>query len=982
MAVGAWLARRQTLSATLLLVLALHLCFFPFIWGNQTLLTSSRGPIPSIMPDGAWYGGSQGPSFSRGNDMGASGWLLEPDAALVRHQYFHEKRLPLWNPYQSYGAPLAANMQSQPFNPLFILFALDPGPRTYDLFILARFFLTGLCTYLFLRLFLPFVPSLAGGVACMLSGYYILFFDMPELSVAMLVPALFLATERLLRKQTAGNILLLVAVTFLCVVGGMPESTFLALAFGGAYFLFRFIASERAARARQLRYFLAAEVLGVALAAFLLVPFLEFTKLSLDSHQPANLHGVFLGLKHDAFGLSLFTYVVPTLFGPAWASIAPGLGGYDSLRGYVGVVQFLFAVVAVGSLIRSRANLPPEERRLTVFFVVAAVAIVLKRYGAPAINSLGYLPVCRLVLFPKYEEPLLAFAVAVLCACGMHRVLSGTVSRMRLVASVLMASGVLAAALAFSLPPVMAAKAHPHEFYLSLAGAAGILFLASLALLGPARPASGKWLPVALLTLLAAEMSGNYIFPVYYMLTRSAGDGANPYRGAPYIGYLKARTGAHERVFGRQILHPDWAGSFQLDDIRGLDAMYHRKYFDFIRFFLRAEIPKEAREDLVNRFTGFRWAPYDTPLKTRLLQLSSVKFLLSLEPYSAEPARVLQVIRQNEGRLLPGRENLIEVRPFTIAGETEPVLFEHPPYERLPFRTVITPATREFFFNVAMQPAVYDGSMPICGDGVEFRLELRDSAGRIHPLYDRSIDPKHNAEERRWIPGSADLSAYMGQTVELLFTTTPGPLGDTCADWAGWGGLRFNGDSSPPPPFRLVYDRGVKIYEYAETLPRASLFSAVETVPDGRAALDRLGSPEIDIFRTAVVSASGLSVTDLAAIRNLKSPARVRAAAILSYTSQEVRISANPERPALLVLNDSDYPGWNVYVDGQRSHWITANYLFRGVLLPPGKHLVRFAYEPASFAAGAAISGAALVCLLGFVAWRRQRSRVAEAHLV
>jgi hypothetical protein len=68
-AIGAWLAQRQTFSATLLLVLALHLCFFPFIWGNKTLLTASRGPIPSIMPNGAWYGGSQGPTFSRGNDM-------------------------------------------------------------------------------------------------------------------------------------------------------------------------------------------------------------------------------------------------------------------------------------------------------------------------------------------------------------------------------------------------------------------------------------------------------------------------------------------------------------------------------------------------------------------------------------------------------------------------------------------------------------------------------------------------------------------------------------------------------------------------------------------------------------------------------------------------------------------------------------------------------------------------------------------------
>jgi hypothetical protein len=986
--IGPWLAKRQTLSATLLLILALHLCFLPFIWGNRTFLTSSRGPIPSIMPNGAWYGGSQGPTFSRGNDMGASGWLTEPDAALVHYQYFHEKRLPLWNPYQSYGAPLAANMQSQPFNPLFFLFAMNPGPRTYNFFILARFLLTGLCAYFYLRLFLPFVSSLAGGMACMLSGYYILFFDMPELSVNILIPALFLATERLLRKHSTGNVILSIVVTFLSIVGGMPESAFLVLAFGGAYFLFRLATGPRARAARltQLKYFLFAQVLGLALAAFLLVPFFEFMKLSLDSHQPANLQGLILGLKHDAFGLSFFTYIVPTLFGPVWRSIGPGLGGYDSLRGFMGVVQVLFASIAVGGLFGRPEGRFPGERPIKVFFFASALAVLLKRYGAPGINWIGYLPFCQLIWFPKYAEPLLAFALAILCAFGMHQFLTGTVSRRRLIISLLFVFGLLAAALAFSLFPVLAANAPPHEFYMSIAGASAILFLAALVLLGPVRPASRKWLPAALVTLLAAEMAGNYVYPVYYGLTSSASDDANPYRGAPYIDYLKTNIAAHERVFGRGgILHPDWAGSFQLGDVRGLDAMYYRKYFDFVRFFLREEIAPGARGDLVNRFTGMRWLAVDSPLKRRLLQLSSVKFLLTLQPYGQEPGRAQEIVLQNTGRLLPGRENLVEVRTFSISGETQAVLFEHPPYERLPFRTTVTPASREFSFNVAMQPAVYDGSMPVCGSGVTFQLEIRDSAGQIRLLYDRYIDPKHNLAERRWIPGSVDLSQYMGQTVELLFTTKPGPGGDTCAGWAGWGDPHFNGDVSSQPKFRQVYDDKIKIYEYRDYLPRAALFSGVEVTQDDTAALARLGAPEFDIFQTAVVSSTGLSPADVIAIRRLnRLPAeRVRAAKILSYTSQEVTIDALVERPALLMLNDSDYPGWKVYVDERPSHWITANYLFRGVLLRPGRHLVRFSYEPASFTAGAAISGAGLICLAGFAVWRRRvASGIAETQLV
>jgi uncharacterized membrane protein YfhO len=84
------------------------------------------------------------------------------------------------------------------------------------------------------------------------------------------------------------------------------------------------------------------------------------------------------------------------------------------------------------------------------------------------------------------------------------------------------------------------------------------------------------------------------------------------------------------------------------------------------------------------------------------------------------------------------------------------------------------------------------------------------------------------------------------------------------------------------------------------------------------------------------------------------------------------------------MLNDSDYPGWKVYVDGRPSHWITTNYLFRGILLQPGRHQVRFAYEPASFAAGAAISGGGIICLVAFALWRgrRPKSGIPEAHLV
>jgi uncharacterized membrane protein YfhO len=100
---------------------------------------------------------------------------------------------------------------------------------------------------------------------------------------------------------------------------------------------------------------------------------------------------------------------------------------------------------------------------------------------------------------------------------------------------------------------------------------------------------------------------------------------------------------------------------------------------------------------------------------------------------------------------------------------------------------------------------------------------------------------------------------------------------------------------------------------------------------------------------------------------------QVEAASIRSYQSQDVQIEASLDRSGILVLNDTADPGWTATVDGKAAKWFDANYLFRGVLLAPGKHAVRFRYQPKSFPGESAISGLTLAGLLavGLVLPRR-----------
>lgn len=80
----------------------------------------------------------------------------------------------------------------------------------------------------------------------------------------------------------------------------------------------------------------------------------------------------------------------------------------------------------------------------------------------------------------------------------------------------------------------------------------------------------------------------------------------------------------------------------------------------------------------------------------------------------------------------------------------------------------------------------------------------------------------------------------------------------------------------------------------------------------------------------------------------------------------EDRLQFQVETPtsAYFVLTDSFYPGWKAKIDGQETEIAVANYAFRAIPIPAGKHLVEFNYQPVSFYLGALIT---LLTLIGMV---------------
>jgi hypothetical protein len=174
--------------------------------------------------------------------------------------------------------------------------------------------------------------------------------------------------------------------------------------------------------------------------------------------------------------------------------------------------------------------------------------------------------------------------------------------------------------------------------------------------------------------------------------------------------------------------------------------------------------------------------------------------------------------------------------------------------------------------------------------------------------------------------------------------------------------------------WRAIYapaDRDLLVYENPAPLPRA--YAVYDALPaEGEeAAWEALRSGSFDFRRSVVVEAN-------AELRPLRLASRrpLQEAAIVHYEPRRVVVDVTSEAPGYLVLTDTFYPGWKATVDRVDAPILRANFLFRGVPLGPGRHVVTFGYEPTSFTFGAALSlGSLAVLAIGAAAsgWRRRR---------
>ena len=90
-------------------------------------------------------------------------------------------------------------------------------------------------------------------------------------------------------------------------------------------------------------------------------------------------------------------------------------------------------------------------------------------------------------------------------------------------------------------------------------------------------------------------------------------------------------------------------------------------------------------------------------------------------------------------------------------------------------------------------------------------------------------------------------------------------------------------------------------------------------------------------------------------------------AAIKKYSQRDIEIEATSSDGGFLVLTDTFYPGWRVFIDGKKSKIYQANYIFRAVEIPKGNHNIRFEYKPFFYALGKIVSVISIFCLIFYL---------------
>ncbi len=272
-------ARRPTAAVALLYAVLSLLMFSPGLVPGRTLSASdflySSTPWESVRPASVPLGGSNPEEADSPSQFLPA---LQRTRAALPH-------IPTWDPYMLGGRPYVADPQSQVFSPFSLPSYLLPFWMSLAVAAALKVFVASFGAYLLGRqLGMRIAGALLCGLAFGFSPWVVSWVSWTLGSVWVFAPWVWLTAERCLRAPAASTVAALAAVVGLQFLGGHPSSSFQVLVVLLAFVLVRTLARGelRPGAIRRLGALALGLLGGAALAALMLIPFLELLSHSSD----------------------------------------------------------------------------------------------------------------------------------------------------------------------------------------------------------------------------------------------------------------------------------------------------------------------------------------------------------------------------------------------------------------------------------------------------------------------------------------------------------------------------------------------------------------------------------------------------------------------------------------------------------------------------------------------------------------------------
>lgn len=144
-------------------------------------------------------------------------------------------------------------------------------------------------------------------------------------------------------------------------------------------------------------------------------------------------------------------------------------------------------------------------------------------------------------------------------------------------------------------------------------------------------------------------------------------------------------------------------------------------------------------------------------------------------------------------------------------------------------------------------------------------------------------------------------------------------------------------EESDSPFLTKVFEEGkTRLYRFDRAMPRVYIAEDIILAQSPQEILDKLASG--DTVYKAVLE-TPVSVLSLPVGLN-------EGATIISYGANSLTLEVTAANSRLVVVLNQFDPNWKAEVDGKTTPIYRTNYIFQGVVVPPGSHVIRLYYTP------------------------------------